>query len=517
MKKLILFIIISVLSGFAGIYAQNLVILHTNDTHSHIDAENGVGGVLQRKAIIDSVRHAEKNVVLVDAGDIVQGTLYFKLFGGEVEYPLMDMMGYDIQIPGNHEFDNGLEQLAKYYKRSGAAKISSNYDFSGTPLKGVFDPYVIKKIGGKEVGFMGINLDPEGIISPQNYAGLQYSDIIKTANATAAMLKQKGCDLVVAVSHIGYSDDSQTPKTTDVDLARASKGIDVIISGHSHEVVSPATKERPNIFTNAEGKPVLIQQTGRYGANLGYIKIDLGNPAHPADARMIPVAGINPAKYDKKIASFIARYRHDVDSVNARQIAVCDVNMLNTKQYASSTPLSNFTADAVYQYACHVADSIGMARGVDLALINCGGIRLPMHAGPITEGQVLSTYPFINYIEIVEMPGTQLEKVLTQAALQKGQAVNGGVWISLDEAGKTVESILINGRPIDPAATYRMATLDYLAAGGDYQDELKKAKSIWRDTKELCATMMDYIVALGRAGIPVNPDPRPRIVKAVHF
>lgn len=365
---------------------------------------------------------------------------------------------------------------------------------------------------------MGLNLDPEGIVSPQNYRGLKYSDIIETANSTAARLRSLGCDLVVAVTHIGYSDDSENPKTTDVDLARASKGIDIIISGHSHELVSPDTPERPNVFANAEGKPVLIEQTGRYGANLGYIKIDLsGKSPAVSDARMIPVTGQNPARFDKKIQSFIAPYRQVVDSVNARQIAVCALNMLNTKQYASSTPLSNFTADAVHQYAVHVADSIGLPHGVDLALVNSGGIRLPMDEGPVTEGQILSTYPFINFVEIVEMPGSVLSKVLTQAALQKGQAVSEGVWIALDEAGDSVESILVNGRPIDQTATYTVATLDYLAAGGDYLSEFKQAKRVWLDPKELCAPMMQYVVNLGKAGVPLNPDPRPRIVTVKRF
>lgn len=498
--------------------AQNLVILHTNDTHSHIDAENGVGGVLQRKVLIDSVRRAEKNVLLVDAGDIVQGSLYFKLFGGEVEYPLMDLMGYDIQILGNHELDNGIDDLAKYYKRKGAAKLSANYDFSGTALDGVFDPYIIKKIGGKKVGFMGLNLDPKGIVSPQNYKGLKYNDIIESANATAARLRSLGCELVVAVTHIGYSDDSKTPKTTDVDLAKASKGIDIIISGHSHELVSPDTPDRPNVFANAEGKPVLIEQTGRYGANLGLIKVNLdGKVPAVTEARMIPVAGQNPAKYDKKIQTFLAPYRHIVDSVNARQIAVCDINMRNTKHYASSTPLSNFTADVVHRYATHVADSLGMKSGIDLALINSGGIRLPMDQGPVTEGQILSTYPFINFVEIVSMPGSTLTKVLSEAALQKGQAVSAGVWIGLNEAGNAVESILVNGRPIDPEATYTVATLDYLAGGGDYLSEFTQATPVWIDPKELCAPIMEYVVNLGRAGIPVNPDPRPRIVTVKRF
>ncbi|MCM1320021.1 MAG: bifunctional metallophosphatase/5'-nucleotidase [Muribaculaceae bacterium] len=521
MKKLLLkaklLITLIAMAGAAGLCAQNLVILHTNDTHSHIDAENGVGGVLQRKALIDSVRNAEKNVVVVDAGDIVQGSLYFKLFGGQVEYPLMDMMGYDIQILGNHEFDNGIESLAKYYKRGGAAKLSANYDFSNTPLKGVFDPYIIKKIGGKKVGFFGLNLKPEGIISTANYKGLVYNDIIESANKTAAELKAKGCELVVAVSHIGYSDNSENPQTTDVDVARASKDIDIIISGHSHELVSPQTADvRPNIIMNANGKPVLIEQTGRYGANLGYIKIDLSNTPTVKEAKMIPVAGVNPAKFDKKIAGFIAPFRAKVDSINARQIAVCDVNMLNTKVYTSSAPLSNMAADIVYEYANQVADSLNY-HPIDLALINSGGIRMPMDAGVITEGQILSTFPFVNYVEIVEMPGSVLSEVLTQAALQKGQAVSFGVWIGLDSEGQKVESILIDGQTIEPERTYSVATLDYLAGGGDYLSDFKKATSVWRDSKELCAPVMQYIVNMGKAGIPINPDPRPRIVTVKRF
>lgn len=494
--------------------AQDLVLLHTNDTHSHIDADHGKGGVLQRKALIDSIRRAEKNVVLIDAGDIVQGSLYFKLFGGQVEYPLMDMIGYDIQILGNHEFDNGVNALAKHYKRSGSAKLSANYDFSSTPLAGVFDPFIIKKIGGKKVGFFGLNLDPTGIVSEDNYRGIVYSDIIETANSTAAKLRSMGCELVVAVTHIGYSDDSDSPKTTDVDLARASKGIDIIISGHSHEVVSPDAATAQHLFLNAVDKPVLIAQTGRYGSNLGYIKVSLsGDTPHISQAAMIPVQGIDSARFDRKLMRYLAPYRHIVDSINAHQIAICNLNMLNTKQYAISTPLSNFTADAVHQYACHVADSLGTIGKIDLSVINSGGIRLPMDSGAVTEGQILSMYPFINYVEILEFSGIDLQAALTQAALQKGQAVSNGVWITLNEDGTAVSSILINGEPIDPSATYRMATLDYLAGGGDYLSEFKKGHTLWRDTRELCAPIMAHVVALGRAGVPINPDPRPRIVK----
>ena len=161
----------------AGVFAssaENLVILTTNDTHSNIDFDNnGRGGILPRKTIIDSVRKAEKNVILVDAGDMVQGTLYFKYFKGDVEYPIFNMMDYDIRILGNHEFDNGLEELAKYWKDVKATRLSANYDFSMTPARGLFKPYVIKKVGKKKIGFFGINVDPESLISKENYEGMK--------------------------------------------------------------------------------------------------------------------------------------------------------------------------------------------------------------------------------------------------------------------------------------------------------------------------------------------------------
>ncbi|MDE6559177.1 MAG: metallophosphoesterase, partial [Muribaculaceae bacterium] len=244
--------------------AENLVILHSNDTHSLIDPdESGRGGVLQRKAIIDSVRKAEKNVILVDAGDVVQGTLYFKFFKGDVEFPLMNMMGYDIQILGNHEFDNGMEALAPYYRELKADRLSANYDLSETPLKGLLQPYTIKKIGGKKVGFFGINTDPASLIANANYEGLKFSDPIITANATADFLRHdKKCDLIVAVTHIGARKENEKP--TDYELAAASRNIDLIIGGHSHNVISPDLHDEglESSVLNADGKPVVIAQTG---------------------------------------------------------------------------------------------------------------------------------------------------------------------------------------------------------------------------------------------------------------
>ena len=502
------------LAGCAlGATAQSLVLLHTNDTHSHIDAEGGVGGVLQRKAIVDSIRRAEKNVLLIDAGDIVQGSLYYKLFGGAVEYPLMKLLGYDIQILGNHEFDNGVDELSKYYTKDGAVKLSSNYTFSDPALNSVFRPWVIKTIGGKKVGFLGLNLDPDGIIGAANSKGVEYHDILSSANATAAMLRSKGCSTVVAVTHIGYTDVTGRDLMTDPKLATLSRGIDIIIGGHSHTVVTPGGN-LPCVVNNADGKPVLIVQTGRYGANLGYIKLDLSKPASQAEARMIPVAGIDSARYDKQVMQFLAPYRQAVDSINSRRIALNAADMMNSKKYAESVQLTNLACDVAALYADHVLDSIAspqMPAHVDLALMNSGGIRLPFPKGEITEGQMLSAFPFTNRMEIVELTGRDLAALLQQAATQGGQGLSGDALVSLSPSGE-VQGILIAGEPIVRDRKYYVATLDYLADGGDYLEEFKKGRVLWSDDKDFCAPMMQYIVNMGKAGIPVNPDPRPRFI-----
>ncbi len=516
MKNIFLTLAAALVLCAVSAYPRDLVILHTNDTHSHIDAENGVGGVLQRKAMIDSIKKAEKDVLVVDAGDIVQGSLYFKLFGGELEYPLMEMMGYDVQILGNHEFDNGLDELARHLHRGGPAKLVANYDFSQTPLKGVTDPYVIKKIGGKKIGIMGIGLDPAGMVAPENYRGMKFADIVATANDTAGRLRRDGCDIVVAVTHLGYTTDTGTPLVTDVGLARLSKGIDIIIGGHSHEMVSPATAgERPNVVDNAEGRPVLIAQTGRYGANLGYIKVGLdGGAPVVKQAGLLPVAGVDPKRFDKKIERFLSPYRHVVDSINNRVIAECIVDMPNTKNYYTSVLLSNFTADVAEAYASHVLDSLnapGLPKRVDLAVMNSGGIRMPMKRGPVTEGQILSTYPFSNHLVIKEMTGVQLDSLIRQAAVLANQAFSKSTLVAVSRGTANVEGVLINGYPLDPGRTYYVAMLDYLADGGDYLTTAAAGTVVWRDPAEWCAPVMRYVVDMGKASMPIDPDPRCRL------
>ena len=501
-------------SGFA--LADNLVILHTNDTHSQLDPDkDGNGGVLQRKALIDSIRRAEDNVILVDAGDVVQGSLYFKFFKGDVEYPLMDKMGYDIRILGNHEFDNGISDIAKYYKDIKGTPLSANYDFSGTELDGIFSPYTIREVNGKRIGFFGINVDPESLIDKSNTGNLVFKEIIPIANETAAYLKKKKkCNLVVAVTHIGATSDNG--KTTDYDLAAASKDIDIIIGGHSHTVINPGeTGNFPSIVKNAKGKPVLVAQTGKYGRNLGYINIDLdrlGN-ARNFDYRLIPVTDRFPQEsLDMEIAEFIRPYYEQVDSINRRVIAQSAISSPNDDR---SGALANFTADLAFDYALHKADSLRSLDPAfpvpDFALMNVGGIRMPLHKGDITEGQILNTYPFSNHLVIAEVKGVDLAQALQVAARKGGESVSDNILV-LTDPDRNVRTILLNGYPLDPDRTYTYATIDYVLAGNDDLTSLARSNLLWRDDVEVAAPILEYVERMGALGAVINPDSRPRFV-----
>lgn len=496
--------------------AENLVILHTNDTHSMIDPDrDGMGGVVQRKAIIDSVRRAEKNVILVDAGDAVQGTLYFNFFKGDVEYPVMNMLGYDIRTLGNHEFDNGIEDLARRIKDSKATRLSANYEMKGTPLQGLFEPYVIKKVGGKKVGFMALNVDPESLISSTNIPGVKFKSAVETANATAAYLKnKKKCDLVVVVSHLGVA--KENAKEIDYDIARASKDIDIIIGGHSHTVIKPGqTGKYPSVVENANGRPVLIAQTGRYGKYLGYIKIDLDGLKkldRQFDYQLIPVTDRFPAdKLDKKLQAFIAPYKEKVDSINNRVIAysLYDLKAERTGGYA------NWAGDFAKIYAGRMIDSLRRSgtdiADLDFAIMNVGGIRQPMRQGAVTEGQMLATFPFSNHLVIAKAKGKDIIEALRVAARKGGEAVSNDLRI-LTDADRNLQRVLLNGVEMDPEKEYTYATIDYLFWGNDDLKSLANSQLVWRDNVIVGSPIMQFVEECGALGLPIAPDQSPRFL-----
>lgn len=253
-----------------AIYANDklkLVILHTNDTHSQVEPTDvsalrtsNMGGYARRMGVIDSIRKAEKHVLLFDAGDYWQGTPYFNFYNGRIEIDAMNRMKYDAATLGNHEFDNGLDTMVAVLRKAQFPIVVSNYNSPNTQLNEIIRPYIITERGGMKIGVFGLGVQPQGLILDTNYKGLNYEDAVKIGRETSNYLRTtKKCDLVICLSHNGYE--------TDIDIARNSTNIDIIIGGHSHTLLENKTTP------NANNQPVIIAQMGKSGLFMG--KIDL--------------------------------------------------------------------------------------------------------------------------------------------------------------------------------------------------------------------------------------------------
>lgn len=247
-----------------------LTILHTNDMHSHIHPftsgrNKGLGGMAERAALIKQIRKQEEHVLLLDAGDIFQGTPYFNFYEGELEFKLMSEMQYDAATLGNHDFDNGLEGLKKQLPHANFPFLIANYDFSETILKDTFKPYKIFKKGNLKIGVFGIGIELEGLVPKKLYQNTVYQDPISTANHYATFLKQKQrCDLVICLSHLGFK--YKNNKLSDMTFAGQTRDIDLIIGGHTHTFLKKPAKQ-----LNLDGKEVLINQVGWAGINIGKV------------------------------------------------------------------------------------------------------------------------------------------------------------------------------------------------------------------------------------------------------
>lgn len=484
-----------------GAYAgDKLVILHTNDTHSQIDplTKNNLGGVLRRKAAIDSVRATEKNVLLVDAGDVVQGSLFFYLYGGEVEQKIMNHMGVDIGILGNHEFDNGIDSLATVLKEGKYQKLATNYFLENSALKGMFEPYTVKTYDGKRIGFIALNLDPDGMISDGNAKGVVYSDVISTANLAAKYLKDvEKTDAVIAITHIGYNPENPPGDSL---LAVSSRDIDIIIGGHSHTVIDPSTGQglRRSRLRNLDGKEVLVTQTGKSGPYLGKIEIDLdslGKGGRP-DYGLITLDSRFDTNPDPVLSEMIESYRAGVDSMMRIPVSY-------TKEALPMTSVKelNYIADFIYDRGTELAGN------VDFAIINKGGIRTDLHKGTLYKGDILNLMPFQNRVLVMEIKGKDLLPAFDAMSRTMGNGVSGQVYAEYDPVNFKATRVSVNKKNIDPEKTYRVATIDYLANGGDYMKSLRNGKVIAQSPVWVYDDLINYLTTGKGHGRPFGNGP----------
>lgn len=253
---------------------KKITILHTNDVHSHIDPfgpndlrNANKGGVSRRASLIESIRKENPNTLLLDAGDIFQGTPYFNYYGGELEFKLMSMLKYDLATIGNHDFDNGIDGLYAQLPNAKFEFVSANYDFSNTVMDTHVKPYKVFKRDGIKIGVFGLGIKLKGLVDPALFKETKYLDPVEVAQDMSRILKtEENCDLIICLSHLGYNYRNNPKTASDLNLAAASKDIDLIIGGHTHTFL-----KKPTVVKNIEGKDMLVNQVGAYGINLGRI------------------------------------------------------------------------------------------------------------------------------------------------------------------------------------------------------------------------------------------------------
>ena len=279
MRRILLLMTVALLVGAAPADAKkkHLLILHTNDTHSCVMPLNanladtalaGRGGYLRRLEMIRQERAVHPDLLLFDSGDFSQGSPYYNLFKGDVEVGLMNKMGYDAATIGNHEFDFGLDNMARLFRLAEFPIVCANYDFTGTVVEGLVKPYIILKRQGLKIGVFGLAPMLESLVDDANCPGVKYLDPVATAQQMIKELKKKKCDVIICLSHLGW----KIQGTTDDDVIPQTEGLDLVLGGHSHSYL-----EQLEYVNDQTGKPVPVDQNGKYAIWVGRIEMELSN------------------------------------------------------------------------------------------------------------------------------------------------------------------------------------------------------------------------------------------------
>lgn len=475
-----------------------LTVMHTNDTHAHLD------NAARRAAKVKEVRSQTQNNILLDAGDVFSGDLYFTKWNGLADLKLMNMMGYDAMTFGNHEFDKGPGVLADFLGGNGAAVdpgnkhkfeapafpiVSSNVDVSkepklnrfaqkpavlkaGEPKETGIYPYILLDVNGEKVAVFGLTTEDTSYTSSPG-ANIAFNDAYQTAEKTVKDIKEKEkVNKIIALTHIGYS--------RDLELAKKVQGIDLIIGGHTHTLV-----DRLEVVPNQE--PTIVAQAKDYGQFLGRVDVAFDEDGivqtGKSGSRLIAIDE-NTAE-DKDAKGILDGFKNEIEDLKTEVVGIADVPLDGTREHVRSkeTNLGNFIADGMLRKA-------KQAGGADIAITNGGGIRSGIDKGPVTLGEVLTVMPFGNTLYAADLTGAQIKEALEHGVSQVEEG--GGAFPHV--AGLTYtftlnkpkgERILdVNladekgkSRPLNLKKTYRVATNNFMGGGGDGYSVFKQAKN----------------------------------------
>jgi 2',3'-cyclic-nucleotide 2'-phosphodiesterase (5'-nucleotidase family) len=466
-KKIVLLVILLslVILGISMIPAQSagenitLVIVHTNDFHGNLkpvtdkkmDENNNVGGAAYMAATINNLRREYPDkILLLDAGDTVQGTPISNIFYGKPVHKIFNYLRYDARTLGNHEFDWGQDVLVKMIEECEFPNLAANVVYKDDPTKllpGV-KPYIVKEVNGVKVGIIGITYEGTPVItSAKSTEGLLFLDPVKTLEKNIPLVRKEGAELIIALTHCGIEQDKK--------IAKKVKGIDIVIGGHSHTEIHDPLKIDETI----------IVQAGSSGRYVGKLVLQLEPDTkkiltYTTNNVLIPVlhTDLNP---DPEVESIIASYDDQIKDKMARVIAKTDVDLVTSR--------SGKNADTVMGNI--ITDSLKDETGADIALYNAGGIRASIFRGDIKVEDVFKVLPFDNVVVTIELSGKDLKRVLEHGVSGKyGSVQVAGLNVVVNNSkpkGSRICRVSVNGHPLEDNKYYKVATIDYIFKGGD--------------------------------------------------
>lgn len=442
-----------------------ITVLHTNDLHAHVEptAIKGAnfGGYARQATLIKEIRKREKNVLLLNAGDVFQGTLYFNTYQGLADLSVMNTIGYSAMCLGNHEFDKGPATLSEFLKRATFPVLSSNLDATAEPsIAPYVQPSTIITVDGQKVGIVGATTESTPNISSPGPT-LKFNGVLFSVQREVDSLTKQGINKIIVLTHIGFEEDKE--------LASKLKNVDLIVGGHSHTPLGtpalagwrPSEASYPTLVKNPDGVDVPIVQAWEWGKVLGKIKVSFD-----AAGKLIRVDEANAIVVDDKIAEdpqislLVSAFKMPIDAVGKTMIGSVETAITDR------TLVGYLVADS-YLEATKGAGAVA-------AFMNPGGVRANIEGGDMTYGQAISVCPFKNTIVICTMTGEQIETVLNQS--KGGLIPSAGSKYTV--AGGGVRDIVIAGEPLDKAKTYKIAVNNFMAGGGDSLFVLKDTKQI---------------------------------------
>ena len=522
-RFVLLFIVLSMLlvllvpaAGASPANTFTLRILHTNDTHAHLESFTpwgGVeqGGIARRYTLVKQIRAEGGNILLVDAGDVFQGTLYFIKYEGQADLWFMNRMGYEVMTVGNHEFDKGQQPLANFIDNANFPVLSANLDVSGTPvLNGKIKPYIIKEIGGQKVGIFGLTTPDVKVISNIG-EGVVVKDPIETARQMVQELQSQGINKIIALTHLGYNEDKV--------LAAAVDGIDVIVGGHSHTLLgnmAGAKGPYPTVVDSPDGDPVLIVTAKCWGSYLGDLTVTFDENGKVTGYSGQPHFIDASIQEDPVFAAKLQEFAAPVEEMKSNIVGQAAVDLDGEREHVRTreTNLGDLVTDTILWKTA--------SDGTQIAIQNGGGIRSTIPAGDVSLGKILEVLPFGNQIVDMDLTGQQvwdaLENGVSQVEGVKGRfpQVSGlrFVWDPTQPPGSRIVDVQVGNKdtgytPLDLNATYRVAVNDFMSHGGDGYDMLTQGTNVYRTGVLLSDTLMEYF----QTSSPVSAETEGRIVE----